>query len=166
MDRAKAGWDVAMVERTRSNGAKVIRALVWLALVVTASILVGTYSTWAFGQPGTVDTRPRAWAAPGEIGAAALAAGLLGGYAARRAGMPLERALLIPGGVGLACGFFAFWVVDVVGVAPPCDLGPTCDISAAPFAVLTAGGVTVVVCAATALSYLPTAVLVRPRRAP
>lgn len=137
----------------------------WLALIVTASILVGAYSTWAFAQPDTVDTRPRAWAGLAEIGAAALAAGLLGGYAARRAGRPLERALLIPGGVGLACGFFAFWVVDGVSVASPCDLGPTCDISAAPFAVFAAAGVTVVVGAATAASYLPTALLLRSRRA-
>lgn len=137
----------------------------WLALIVTASILVGAYSTWAFAQPGTVDTRPRAGVGLAEIGAAALVAGLVGGCAARRAGRPLERALLVPGIVGLACGFFAFWVVDVVNVASPCDLGPTCDVSAAPFAVFAAVGVTIVVGVATAVSYVPTARLRRSRRA-
>jgi hypothetical protein len=143
----------------------VLEALVWLALIVTASILVGAYSRWAFAQPDTIDTRPRAWAALAEIGAAALAAGVLSGYAARHAARPLDRALLIPVRVGLVCGFLAFWIADVAGVAAPCDLGPTCDISAAPFAVLAAIGVTVVVGAATALGYLPTAVLLRSRQA-
>lgn len=136
---------------------KALEALVWLALIVTASIVVGVYSTWAFAQPQTVDTRPRGWASLAEIGAAAVAAGVFGGYFARRAARPVAHAVLILGGVGLICGFFAFWMVDVVSVTSPCDLGSTCDISAAPFAVLAATVVTIVVGSAAALAYLPVA---------